>query len=96
MAEATLNEVRQRVTRIESRLCRMADALGISVGSPDKQMEVTQEVDDYVRMNIGQMDVTLSEIKMFLVKQGIQGKIALVSYANRAVATVYPDTYVGD
>lgn len=96
MSDTIITEVRQRVTRIESRLCRLADALGVSVGTPDKQLRITQETDGYVRIETQQMDVTLSEISFFLTKQGKQGKIALVSYKGRTVATTYPDTYVGE
>lgn len=96
MADATLNEIRQRATRIESRICRMADALGISVGAPDKALTITKETEDFVRVDTEQLDLTISEVKLFLGKQGKQGKIALVSYAGRTVATIYPDTHVGD
>ena len=83
-----LNEVRQRVTRIESRICRIADFLGAHVGTPAKEMEIRVELENSVEIDIPVMDITFSEIIQFLAKQGKQRKVAYIYFNGMRVATM--------
>jgi hypothetical protein len=90
MADATLNELRSRLTRVESRLCRIADHIGANVGSPDKELTIYEMTDTAVSIDTPAMDVTLSEIVNFLGRQGIKGKVAYIHFNNRIIARFEP------
>ena len=83
-----LNEVRQRVTRIESRICRIADFLGARVGNPSVELKITGLGANGVNIDAPVMDVTLSEIVQFLTHNGIADKVAYVHHNGHLVATV--------
>lgn len=88
MADATLNEIRQRLTRVESRICRMAEAQGIKVGDPTKDLTIIRELDDAIVVGTPVLDVTISEVIHFLHKEGKAGKIAYVQLGGMHVATI--------
>lgn len=88
MADATLNEIRQRLTRVESRICRMAEAQGIKVGDPTKDLSVVRELGDAIVVSTPVLDVTISEVIHFLHKEGKAGKIAYVQFGGIHVATI--------
>jgi len=83
-----IHEVRQRVTRIESRICRIADFLGARVGNPGNELKITGVGEKGVNIDTPVMDVTLSEIVQFLTHNGIADKVAYVHHNGRLVATV--------
>lgn len=86
--DTILREVRQRVTRIESRLCRIADHLGAHVGTPSKELCLSTR-DGTLAVTTPAMDVTLSELLQFLTSQGVAGKVVFVRFAGRTVATIH-------
>ena len=85
-----IEQVLQRVTRIESRLCRVADHWGIKTNSPDKYMELYHETDKVVFVSTDVMDTALSDILRFLRDQGKQDKVAHIFFMGSQVATIYP------
>ena len=86
--EDALREVRQRVTRIESRICRIADFLGARVGNPSNELKITGVGVNGVNIETPVLDVTLSEIVQFLTANGIADKVARVHFNGRLIATV--------
>lgn len=90
MSDATLNELRQRLTRMESRVCRIADFLGAQVGSPSKALVLIGTTDTEVHVETPAMDVTLSELVQFLTKEGKGDKVAHVYHNHRLVAILQP------
>ena len=90
----TLNEyeleMRQRVTRIESRICRIADHLGAQTGDPGKTLVVRVETDSRVDVVTTVMDVSLSDVIRFLTREGIEGKVVNLYFEGKLVARVYP------
>ena len=83
-----LLELRRRTTRIESRLCRLADHAGVNVGSPVKDLRVVKLLGDTVVLDTPALDVTLSEVIHFLHKEGMGGKVAYVQFGGQHVATI--------
>ena len=85
-----LLELRRRVTRIESRLCRLADHIGAHVGMPDKDLTLIADTANWVGIDTPVMDIGLSDITQFLTKQGKQGKTAYVYFNGRFIARFEP------
>lgn len=83
-------EILQRVTRIESRLCRLGDALSIDLRSSDKGMKLGTQTDTTVAVHTPVMDIALSQIGQFLTREGVEGKVALVYFRGALMARVYP------
>ena len=90
MADATLNEIRQRLTRVESRICRIADYIGAKVGDPAKELKFLGHVDGGTTWIVSTpvMDVTFSEAIHFLHKEGIAGKVAIM-FNGQKIAELY-------
>lgn len=86
-----LLEVRQRLTRIESRICRLGNAAGVDTGTADKGLRILRQTEDTVSIATQAFDVGLSTIAHFLTKEGIEGKVALVYFEHRLVARFYPE-----
>lgn len=86
--EDALREVRQRVTRIESRICRIADFLGARVGNPSNELKITGVGVNGANIETPVLDVTLSEIIQFLTANGVADKVARVYFNGRLIATV--------
>lgn len=85
MNETILNEIRQRLTRVESRICRIGDHVGASVGDPKKTLEIVDENEDAVVVSTPVMDLTLSEIRQFLTSRGKEDKVAFVQFRGQTV-----------
>jgi len=88
MADANLNEIRQRLTRVESRICRIADFLGAPVGDPKKALEIQGKDTEYPLVHTPVMDVTLSELIQLLHSAGITGKVVDVQFGGRIIAAI--------
>jgi hypothetical protein len=86
----TEDQILQRVTRIESRICRISDHWGIKTNSPDKNMSIYYENAKIVNVDIDVMDSALSDILRFLRDQGKQDKVAHIFFGGSQVATIYP------
>lgn len=83
-----LQEIRQRTTRIESRICRIADFLGARVGNPSTELKITGVGEKGANIDTPVLDVTLSEIVQFLTANGIADKVAYIHFNGRLIATV--------
>lgn len=87
------NEMRQRVTRIESRICRIADALNIATGDPSKTMWKTDEpnpVQGVVCISTSVLDASISDVIKYLTKEGMKDKVAWLYFEGQLVAVIYP------
>ena len=93
--ESIVRDIRQRVTRIESRICRIGDEMGISLGEPKKGLYVLNESEDEVKVSTLVMDISLSEVLHFLNSHGIENKDALVLYNGIEVARIFFNESVG-
>jgi len=85
--EAILVELRQRMTRVESRICRIGDHLSVQMRAPKDGLRVIRETAAEVDVSAPVMDITLSELVAGLRKLGIQGKTAHVYFEGRLQAT---------
>jgi hypothetical protein len=83
-------EMRQRVTRIESRICRIADGLNIPTADPSKSLHIRYIEDKGVVIDTEVMDVSLSSIIRFLTKEGIEDKVVMIYFEGALVAQVFP------
>jgi len=83
-------EMRQRVTRIESRLCRLAKGLNVQTADPVNLLQVMHETDTLVFISMPVIDTSFSDVIRFLTKEGIEGKVANMYFRNKMVARVYP------
>lgn len=87
-------EMRQRVTRIESRICRIADALNVPTGDPSKTMWIMPTVHAHkntVCIGTTVLDASISDVLRFLIREGIEGKVACVYFDGLLVARIYPE-----
>ena len=66
--DQVVREIRQRVTRIESRICRIGDALDISLRNPKEGMRVVSVSAEAVELSIDCCDTALSELISFVEK----------------------------
>ena len=80
-----LLEIRQRLTRVESRICRIGDHVGASVGDPTTALAITDENEDSLSVSTPVLDVTLSEIRQFLTAEGKEDKVAFIKFQGRPV-----------
>ena len=86
-------EMRQRVTRIESRICRIADALSIQTGDPNKTMWRINEptpVKGVACIGTAVLDTSVSDVIRYLTKEGIEDKVACLYFEGQLVARIYP------
>ena len=86
-------EMRQRITRIESRICRIADAMNIHTGDPSKTMwkiDETNPIAGVVCIGTTVLDASISDVLRFLTANGIEGKVACLYYNGGLVARIYP------
>lgn len=60
--ELIVREVRQRVTRMESRICRIADHLKIDVRAPKDSLRIQHETADELELSVPILDIALSEL----------------------------------
>lgn len=68
-------EVLQRVRRIETRLTRLARALGVSVMDDDSRIIVIKEHPPLLEVN--GLDVSFGDVLAFCKKSGINGIVTL-------------------
>ena len=85
--ETLLRDVRQRVTRIESRLVSMGEQLGAVMHSSNKAMVLSESGTE---VDIVGLDTSFSDVLHFLEKEGIQGTAVRVFHKERHVATINP------
>lgn len=90
MDEHILKEIQQRVTRIESRICRLGDALDVPLRSTSKGLKLISAGPTAATVEAPALDVALSEIVRFLTELGIQGKVVSIKYQGAVIATIYP------
>ena len=86
-------EMRQRITRIESRICRIADSLNIPTGDPSKTMWKINEpnpVAGVVCIGTTVLDASISDVIRYLTKEGIADKVVCLYFESQLVARIYP------
>jgi hypothetical protein len=89
--ETQLQQILDRVVRTESRLCRVADHIGLDVRSDNKNLRILDNsADAYVSVSCTAMDVGYTKVINFLHKEGIEDKVANVYFGSRLIARIYP------
>ena len=86
-------EMRQRITRIESRICRIADSLNILTGDPGKTMWKINEpnpVAGVVCIGTAVLDASISDVIRYLTKEKIEDKVVCLYFEGQLVARIYP------
>lgn len=86
-----LRELRQRVTRIESRIVRIGEHVGAPISNPLADMLIDCAEDGTLLMYPRAMDVSLSGLRAELRKKGMEDKIAEVWFGGHRVATIHPE-----
>ncbi len=84
-----LAELRQRVVRIESRICRLGDHIGANLSDTVKQVRIADIDDTEVAVYLPALDIALSALLNLLKEKGKAGKIATVWFDSRQVAQFY-------
>lgn len=85
-----VREIRQRVTRMESRICRIADHLKIDVRAQKDGFRIQNETASELQLSVPMLDVALSELLRYLDKEELGQKAVHVYLGGRQVATLYP------
>ncbi len=85
-----LTEVLQRVTRLESRLCRLGEHMGTSLRTTSKGLRITEHTEHAVSVATPALDIAVSEVHSWLRKQGIEGKVVLLYFRFQLIARLYP------
>jgi hypothetical protein len=85
-----VREVRQRVTRMESRICRIADHLNINVRAPKDGFRIQHETADELELSVPMLDIALSELLSYLHKEELDQKTVHVYFGGSQVAMLYP------
>lgn len=85
-----VREVRQRVTRIESRICRIADHLQVNLRPPKDGFCIRSETAEEIELSVPMMDISLSELLNYLHKEELDQKAVHVYFGGSQVATLYP------
>lgn len=83
-------EIRQRVTRIESRICRIGDALDISLRNPKEGIRVISVSEEAIELSIDCFDVALSELISFVERSGFSNLEVDVYNGRNLIATLLP------
>lgn len=83
-------DMRARATRIESRLVKVAQALGIETGSAAKGLKLRGGTPTQAYVNTESKLVNFADVEKFLTESGIEGKVALVYYSGQLLARIYP------
>lgn len=83
-----MSELLDRVIRIESRLVKLADALGVNVRSRDK-ITVENRGGKDVDVRISAMDVSISSVINACKEAGISGILVNVYHGDELVADVW-------
>lgn len=90
MCDDITTDIRARVTRIETRLVKIAQSIGIETGTPGKGLKLRGVENEQAYVYTDSFCVSLADIHNFLTKEGIQDKVCLVYFGGQLVARVYP------
>lgn len=85
-----MREIRQRVTRIESRICHIGESLDIEMRSPKKGLDILCATDEVVELSTSVMDITLSELVSFLKKENLSDREVDIFFRGELIASLYP------
>jgi hypothetical protein len=88
--EHIVREIRQRVTRIESRICRIGDGLDISLRSPKNGLKVLSIAEDVVEVHTECMDIAISELISFAERSGFSNLEVDVFHEGYLITTIIP------
>lgn len=69
--QARLDEINQRVTRIESRIVHLGDSLGTNLRSRDRQVVLMND-DDGAWVEVDAQDISYSVIRTSLRQKGVE------------------------
>ena len=83
-------DMRARATRIESRLVKVAQSLGIETGNPAKGLKLRGGTPTQAYVHTESRLVNFADVEKFLTDSGIEGKVALVYYDGQLLARIYP------
>lgn len=83
-------DMRARATRIESRLVKVAQSLGIETGSPARGLKLRGGTPTQAYVYTESKLVNFADVEKFLTESGIEGKVALVYYDGQLLARIYP------
>lgn len=87
-SENILRELRQRITRIESRVCRIGDHLGISVQLDKKKPVIVGSTNEIIEVEIPAMDLSLGNIIAFLRHEQLRDREAVVIFKGEEIAYI--------
>jgi len=87
--DTIVREIRQRVTRIESRVCRLGDTLNIQLTNPKHGLQLIQETAEVVEISTAVMDITLSELTSYLQRQKLKNRDTDIYFEGQLIATLY-------
>lgn len=88
--ELIVREVRQRVTRMESRICRIADHLQVSFRAPKDGFRIQSETAEELELSVPMLDIALSELLNYLHKEELDHKTVHLYFGGSRVGTLYP------
>jgi hypothetical protein len=83
-----MSEILDRVIRIETRLMKLGDVLGVNLRSKDK-ITVTHVHGKEYDVEISALDVSISAIISACKEQGISGILVNVHYGDDQIADVW-------
>lgn len=83
-------EVRQCVTRIESRICRIAEHLQVNMRPPKDGFLIRSETAEDMELSLPMLDISLSELLNYLHKEKFDQKVVHVYFGGVRVVTLYP------
>lgn len=87
--EDVVREIRQRVTRIESRICRIGDGLEISLRNPKKGLKVLSVSEDAVALSTECLDIALSELISFSERNGFADREVDIFHGDVLISTLF-------
>lgn len=90
MCDDITTDIRARVTRIETRLVKIAQSIGIETGTPAKGLRLRGVENEQAYVHTDSLGVSVLDVHKFLTKEGIQDKVCLVYFVGQLVARVYP------
>jgi hypothetical protein len=85
-----VREVRQRVTRMESWICRIADHLKVYMRTPKDGFRIRSETAEKMELSVPMLDISLSELLNCLHKEELDQKAVHVYFGGSQVATLCP------
>lgn len=87
----TLREVRQRVTRIESRLVNLGEQLGAVMHSSNKAMAVSYAADNDFTADVELvgLDTSFSDVLHFVEKEEVADGIVRIRHKGKLIGIIY-------